>query len=199
MPEQTVKDIKKDIYLMLHKAQEMLELSAEAFTKTRPSKLDEAMEISKEIHQKEDALTAALAKLASGNAEARTILSVPAHLEKIATSIERIVDHTRSRIKDGLLFSDRAIQEAGTLFTHTEGVLKRAGETVVTGKAGADGLLKDCDAIVRMSNDYATAHEERLVTGEASPKSSSTYLCILYAFEDLAWHTKETVRKLTAK
>jgi len=33
MPPKTVKDIKKDIYLMLHKAQEMLDLTADAFEK----------------------------------------------------------------------------------------------------------------------------------------------------------------------
>lgn len=197
MPEQTVKDIKKDIYLMLHKSQEMLDLTADAFAKNKASELDEAMEISKEIHTKEDGLTTALAKMASSNSEARAILSVPAHLEKIATSVERIIDHTRHRIKEGLLFSDKAVQEANKLFTAAKDVLKKAGEAVVAGGAArADAIVKESDKIVTMTNDFSTAHENRLVTGEASPRSSSTYLCILYAFEDLAWHIREAVKKL---
>lgn len=200
MPELTTKDIKKDIYLMLHKSQEMLELTADAFNKNRTPKLEEAMEISREIHTKEDALTAALAKIASSNNEARTIVSVPAHLEKIATSIKRMIDNTQTRIKEGQLFSDKAIHEAGTLFTTTREILKKAGDTIVTGnKAASEAVMKESDKLVRMANDFAAAHEQRLVSGEASPKSSTTYLCILYAFEDLAWHLKETVRKLTAQ
>jgi Na+/phosphate symporter len=199
MPAKTVKDIKKDIYLMLHKIQEMLDLTADAFMKSKPSKLDEAMEISKEIHRSEDDLTEALAKMAPENGEARIILTVPSHLEKIATSVERIIDQTRNRIRDGMLFSDKAIQETAVLFKSGEDILKKAGDAVVTGnKAGADAVMAESDKMVRMANDFSTAHENRLASGEASPKSSTTYLCILYAFEDLAWHAKETVRKMAA-
>lgn len=200
MPGQTIKDIKKDIYLMLHRAQEMLDLTADAFMKSKTSKLDEAMEISKEIHRKEDDLTEALAKMAPESGEAKAILTVPSHLEKIATSVERIIEHTRNRIKHGMLFSDKAIQETGTLFKNAAGLLKNAGDTAVTGsKAGAEAVMTEGDKIVRMANDFSTAHENRLASGEASPQSSTMYLCILYAFEDLAWHAKETVKKLTAK
>jgi Na+/phosphate symporter len=200
MPEQTVKDLKKDIYLILHKAQEMLELTEDGFTKNKISALDEADELSKEIHTKEDALTAALAKMASTNSEARTLLVVPSHIEKIATSIKRITENTRSRIKEGMLFSDKAILETGKLFTKTKEVLKKAGEAAVTGaKATVDSALAESEAVERMANDFATSHEERLVTGECSPKASSTYLCILYAFEDMGAHVKDATKRLAGK
>jgi len=50
-----------------------------------------------------------------------------------------------------------------------------------------------------MSEDFATAHEDRLVTGECSPKSSSTYLNILYAFEEMGSNIKNVVTKLICK
>ncbi|HSQ78575.1 MAG TPA: hypothetical protein VLN91_06750 [Nitrospirota bacterium] len=200
MPELTVKDLKKDIYLIMHKAQEMLELTEDGFTKNKLSALDEADEISKEIHTKEDVLTAALAKMASANSEARALLTVPSHIEKIATSIKRITENTRSRIKEGMLFSDKAILETGKLFTKTKDVLKKAGEAAVTGaKATVDSALEESDAVERMANEFATSHEERLVTGECSPKSSSTYLCILYAFEDMGAHIKDATKRLAGK
>jgi hypothetical protein len=37
------------------------------------------------------------------------------------------------------------------------------------------------------------------VTGECSPKSSSTYLCILYAFEDMGAHIKDATKRLAGK
>ena len=200
MPELTVKDLKKDIYLIMHKAQEMLELTEDGFTKNKLSALDEADEISKEIHTKEDVLTAALAKMASANSEARALLTVPSHIEKIATSIKRITENTRSRIKEGMLFSDKAILETGKLFTKTKDVLKKDGEAAVTGaKATVDSALAESDAVERMANEFATSHEERLVTGECSPKSSSTYLCILYAFEDMGAHIKDATKRLAGK
>lgn len=200
MPEQAIKEIKKDIYLMLHKCVEMLNLSADAFVKNTPSKLAEAIEISKEIHAKEDALTAALAKMGSSHAEARTILAVPAYIEKIAVSIESIIDHTRQKAKEDILFNDKAIQDAKLLFTATQDVLKKTADiTVKSSTTAADGIMRESDKIVRMSLDFATAHENRLISGEASPKSSSVFLFILYTIEDLVWFAKEIVRKMTGK
>ncbi len=200
MAEQTVKDVKKEIYLIMHKAQEMLELTENGFMKNKVSPLDQADDLAKEIHMKEDALTATLAKMASASSEARTILGVPAHIEKIATSIKRINENSRNRIKEGLLFSDKAIVETGKLFTKSKEILKKSGEAAVTGApAAVNAVLAESDALERMANDFATTHEERLVTGECSPKSSSTYLCILYAFEDMGAHIKDALSKLTGK
>ncbi len=200
MADQTVKDLKKEIYMVIHKSLEMLELTEDGFMKNKLSSLDEADDLANEIHAKEDTLTTTLAKMAATNNEARTILAVPAHVEKIATSIKRINENSRSRIKEGLLFSDRAILETGKLFVRSKDILKKASEAAVTGSpATFSTVLADSDALERMANDFATAHEERLVTGECSPKSSSTYLCILYAFEDMGAHIKNTIKKLSEK
>jgi Na+/phosphate symporter len=200
MAEQTVKDLKKEIYLVMHKAQSMLELTEDAFLKNKLAPLDQAEELANEIHAKEDNLTAILAKMSSTNNEARSLLTVPAHIEKIATAIKRIGQHSRDRIKEGLLFSDKAINETGKLFTKAKDILKKSGEASVTGSSATlETVLAESDALEHMANDFATAHEERLVTGECSPKSSSTYLCILYAFEDMGAHIKSTINKLSHK
>lgn len=200
MAEQTVKDLKKEIYLVMHKAQSMLELTEEGFMKSKMSSLDQADEVAREIHLKEDSLTSALAKLAATNTEARSMLSVPSSIEKIATNIHRISLNSRERIKDGLLFSDKAVIETGKLFTKAKDILKKSGEAVVTSAAATiDTVLAETDSLERMANDFATAHEERLVTGECSPKASSNYLTILYAFDDMGEHIKNSVKKLSGK
>jgi Na+/phosphate symporter len=200
MSDQSLKDLKKDIYLMLHKSLEMLELTEDAFVKNRPASLDQAEELAKEIQVKEDRLTEALSKISSANVEARGILGVPAHIEKIAYNLRRLNDGIRSKIKDALLFSDKAIQETGILFTKAKDVLKKAGDASVTSNASIGEAVKnEADEIVQLAERYATSHEDRLVTGECSPKASSTYLCILYSFEDAVSHTKEVVKKLVEK
>lgn len=200
MAAQNIKDMKKDIYLMMHKVGEMLELVEDAFAKNRTAQLDQANELFADINKKEDELTAALAKLAQASVEARTLLSVPALVEKTATAVERIVDGIRVKIKEGLLFSDKAIQETSRLISTSKEMLKKAGESVISGTAeAANAVSEESNMVIKMANDFATAHEDRLVTGECSPKSSSTYLCILYAFEDLASYTKDAVRKLVQK
>ena len=200
MSDQTMKEIRKEIYLLIHKAEQMLELTEDAFMKNKAASLDQAGSLAKEIRGQEDALTEKLAKMAASSGEARAILSVPMHIEKIAVSIERIVDNIRVKIKEGLLFSDKAIQETGRLLTTGKEMLKKAGQSVVTGSPDSLETVRiDSDTIIRMSNDFATAHEDRLVAGECSPKTSSNYLCILYAFEDMASHTKDAIKKLSTK
>lgn len=200
MAELSVKDVKKDIYLVLHKAQEMLELTEDGFMKNKIASLDRADALAGEIRTKEDALTASLAKMAGASSEARALLAVPGHIEKVSADIGRISDSSRTRIKEGLLFSDKAIAESAKLFAKSKELLKKTGEAAVTGAQTAlNTIVSESDALGRMANEYATAHEERLVTGECSPKSSSTYLCILYAFEDMGASLKDAVRKLAAQ
>ena len=200
MSDPTVKDIKKDLFLMMHKAEQMLELAEDAFMKNKVASLDQAAEILREIQKKEDALTESLAKLSPSNAEARAILAVPAHMEKIGTSVERILNTIHTKIKEGLLFSDRAIQETAQLLTKSKEVLKKAGDAMVTGNAASsDQIRKESDVIIDMANKFSTSHEERLVAGECSPKTSSAYLCMLYAFDDIASHTKDALKKMASK
>jgi Na+/phosphate symporter len=200
MSDQALKDTKKDIYLMMHKTAEMLELMEDAFMKNKLQSLDEALEISREIKKGEDQLTEKLSKLAASSSDARAILSVPAYIEKIATRIERIMDNTRTKIQEGLLFSDKAIQEAATMIAKGKDMLKKAGEAMVTNSLSAlDAVKNDSDAMIKMAGDFSTTHEERLVTGECSPKSSSAYLCMLYAFEDIAGFTRDIVKKISGK
>lgn len=200
MPDQTIKDIKKDLYLLMHKAEQMLELTEDAFMKSKVGSLDQAETLAQEIRSREDALTEKLAKLAPSDSTARAILSVPVHIEKVAVSIERVVSNVRVKIKEGLLFSDKAILETGRLLVKGKDLLKKAGESIVTASpATMETVRNDSDALIRMSNEFATSHEDRLVAGECSPKASSNYLCMLYAFEDMASHAKDAVNKLSLK
>jgi len=200
MSDQAIKDLKKDIYLMLHKSLEMLEHIEDAHVKNKISALDQAEDLAKDIQVKEDRLTEALSKIAAGSDDARKLLAVPAHIEKIAYNLRRLSDGIRAKIKEGLLFSDKAMQETGSLFAKGKDILKKAGDAAVTSNATlAEAVRTESDALVKMADSFATQHEDRLVAGECSPKTSSTYLCILYSFEDAVSHTKEVVKRLTSK
>lgn len=201
MAEQTIKDLKKDAYLMMHKVEQMLELTEDAFRKNHVQSLDQAREISAEVKAKEDALTEKLAKLAATDPQARLLLPVPMYIEKIALNIERMSESIRTKIKEGLLFSDRAILETGKMLAQGKDILKKTSELMVTGSAAsAEAVRKETNAMVAMATQYASAHEDRLIAGECSPKSSSVYLCIIYSFEDIASLVKDAVdRKMASQ
>lgn len=200
MTDQAMKDIKKDLYLLMHKTEQMLEYTEDAFIKSKVGSLDQAASLAQEIRSREDVLTEKLAQLATADSAARAIISVPVHIEKIAVSIERVATNVRVKIKEGLLFSDKATMETGRLLVKGKEVLKKAGEAIVTASPESlETVRVESDAMIRMANDFATTHEDRLVAGECSPKASSNYLCILYAFEDIASHAKDAVKKVSLK
>jgi len=199
MSDQALKDIRKDTYLMMHKVEQMLELTEDAFMKNHVQSLDQASGIAAEVRAMEDVLTEKLSKLGNTYPQARTILPVPMYIEKIAANIERIVESIRTKIKDGLLFSDRAILETSKLLAKGKETLKKTSELMVTGSAaGAEAVRKETEAMVAMATQFATAHEDRLIAGECSPKTSSIYLCMVYSFEDIASLIKNAVdRKMS--
>jgi Na+/phosphate symporter len=201
MSEQALKDIKKDTYLMMHKVEQMLELTEDAFMKNHVHSLDQARELSAEVKAKEDALTEKLAGLATTDPQARLLLPVPMYIEKIALNIERMMESIRTKIKEGLLFSDRAILETGKMLAQGKDIMKKTSELMVTGSAAsAEAVRKETDAMVAMATQYASAHEDRLIAGQCSPKSSSIYLCMVYSFEDIASLIKDAVdRKMASK
>jgi Na+/phosphate symporter len=199
MVDQDLKELRKEIYLAMHKVREMLEFTQEGFLKNRLSALNQADDLSGEIRAKAEALTAAIAKSASTNDKARSLLVISFHVEELRTSISRIAENSRIRIREGLLFTDKAISEAGALFAKTNEMLKNTAESAVTGsQTTVMNTLAESESLEHMTSAFATAHEQRLITGECQQRASTIYLSILYAFEDLRVHLKNAARKLSA-
>jgi len=200
MAEQSLKDIKHDMYLTLHKVRELVGLAEDAFSKNKLSSLSQADELAQEIQAKEVQIIASLAKMAATNEEARSLLVVPSHIKSIATSTMRLIENIRKRIKGSVLFTDKAITEAHQLFTSVQDALKKAGDAAVTGeKAIIESVIAISDAIARMTIDFSTLHEVRLVNAKCCSLASSTYLDMLHAFEDMSMHLKSAMKKFPGK
>jgi Na+/phosphate symporter len=50
--------------------------------------------------------------------------------------------------------------------------------------------------VEKLAEEYATLHEDRLITGECMPEASSIFLKMLDAIKDIAWNAKEIAVKL---
>ncbi len=200
MAEQSLKDIKNDLYLTLHKVRELVDLAEDAFSKNKLSSLNQTDELVQEIQSKEVQIIASLANMAPTNEEARSLLSVPSHIKSVSSSTMRIIENIRKRIKGGVLFTDKAILETQKLFASVQNALKKCGDAMVTGeKSAIESVLAESEAIGRMTIEFSTAHEERLVNAKCCSLASSTYLDMLHAFEDVGMHIKNAMRKLSGK
>lgn len=139
-------------------------------------------------------LTADVLSPAEGTGEEvdrTTVLQFLKSMEQIKYSAVKIGESVNSKIKDGILFSDKAVTELKDVFDVVLDCLKNAGDLAVTGnKVIAGHLISRADLYNRVVMDYATEHEERLIRGICLPKSSIIYLTMMDSLKDILWNIK---------
>jgi Na+/phosphate symporter len=162
--------------------------------------IEEADDVLRPVREKEVALTEGILKERTAEPLAARYASVPAHIRRLADEIGRIASTLRDKVKEGLLFSDRAMSELNFLFEKTGDIMANTRDTILARNTIIAGYIKESEAsLSRSANDYSTRHEERLIEGLCLPRASSAYLELLDAFKGIAWHAKEIAMDLTGE
>ena len=195
---ETSKDLIGRLYQMSRDAGDCLYLLQTAFIYNSSKALDDCEAKAGEIRGQEEAVTRDLIEAVKADTGARVYLPVPGHIGRIAAHILDIAAGFRTRIGEGILFTDKAVSEVIFLLERLQDVLKNTGDIILVrnrivrqyiGEAAAD--------IGRSARDFATMHEERLVEGLCTPQASPLFLAILDSLKGIAWHAKEIAEKLT--
>jgi Na+/phosphate symporter len=175
---------------------EMVNLTYDGFIKHKKSFLNEAEKIGKEIHQFEKEFTGEIVK--EGNKESvRILISIAGHIERIGDCIENVIKTVHTKISEGTLFSDKAVSELNYLFHSVRDILRDAKDIILTlNPVLMEHTITLGNKVNQMADEFATLHEERLVTGICHPKHSSMYLDMLDNLRMVIWHVKEAVKKL---
>jgi Na+/phosphate symporter len=198
---QHLKEIEGEVLSMLEEMGTIFTLISAAFKGTSTAPLDEATVLAKKLHNKEKGLTARLVEIARKNQEEspeiEALISVPSHLERMGDYAESIISCTRSKISEGMLFSDKANDELGFLFTGGSKLLKSLRDAVVTRNEVLIGhIQEEGEHLWNQASLFASEHERRLVTGVCMPKHSSVFLDILDSMKQIVGHAKEIVTRL---
>lgn len=127
----------------------------------------------------------------------RHYVTIPTNLLRITENIEKISELISTKIKEDLLFSDRAISEITFLLQRITDILRPTSDIILAPNSILGNYIRESEAgIVRRAIDYATLHEERLIEGLCLPKASALYINILDAIKNIAWHCKEIANKV---
>jgi hypothetical protein len=154
--------------------------------------IDEAAGVMGLAREKAEPLTEKLIKEGGTEPLAALYTSVPGHIRRLQGSIERISSALREKVKEGLLFSDRALSELNFLFEKTQDIMANTRDMLLARNTLIADYIKESEAsLARSANDFSTRHEERLIEGVCLPRASSVYLELLDAFKGIAWHSKE--------
>lgn len=196
-----LREIEETLYQLSHKSAEMLQLISEGFNLHSKKHLLEAENIAKEVHESEKVLTDALLKELESHKEEldkiKELIPVPGHLERLGDNCESIISATRTKIRDGMLFSDRAVSEINFLFKSLVELIKGVGDIILTKNILlSKHIVVESDKINDKASDYATLHEERLVLGICNPKTSSLFLDILDSLKGVSFHLKKIAQTI---
>ena len=199
MPER----LRGEIQEMCQKTVEMLRLTWEGFRKQDTGLLQPAERLGREIHQREKALTELVVKKPAGQAgalgEDQALFFVPMHLERIGDNIEFLVRAIRTMVQEGIPFSERAMREVTALFEKAIELVECVRDVIPTrNRILIRYILEEGQRYEEMADEYALAHQQRLIEGVCMPKASSVYVAILDYLKGIEWHTRQIAKKLSA-
>ncbi len=199
MKVETSKELISRLHNMSRSTEDCMYLLQKAFIYNSSQSLDECEAKAKEIHENEKVFTKVFIEEVRVDPELRVYVSVPGHMERIGDYIEDIIGCIRTKIKEGILFTDKAVSEVTFLIERLQEVLKNTSDIILARNRIIREYIKESAAeIGRSANEFATMHEERLVEGLCMPKASPLFLDILDALKGISWHAKEIAEKITS-
>ncbi len=195
--KEDVKNLLLSLHEMANSAENCLSLLQTAFIYNASTPLKDCFTNVENIKKSEVQLTKKIAELTKENPELKPYVSTPVHLRRIAECIEKLAELIDKKIKDDILFSDRAITEITFLLQRLIDIIRPTADIILAKNIILKRYVEESESgVVKRANEYATLHEERLIEGLCLPISSSLYISMLDSIKDIAWHAKEIATKI---
>jgi len=197
--KEDIKSALMAMYDLAEKAEDCILSLQTAFIYNKTTPLKGCREVIENIKREGVELTKKLTDIVSDNTSIKCYVSVPGHLLIIGEHLEKIADLVEEKIRGNILFSDKAEKEAMFLLQRLGEVLWTASSLILARNTFLGMYIEEAISnLVKMADEYATLHEERLIEGLCLPVASSMYVNMLEAIKSIAWHIKEIARHLTA-
>jgi len=198
MKEVETREAISRIHGMSQGLEEAISLLYNAFIYNRDKFIDEAEVIIRGVKETEKGLTDELITASKSDETARLFSPVPSHIERMAGNLEHIARSIRTKVRESILFSDKAISELSFLFQRTREILNTTSDLILARNTFIANYIKKSELeIERTADQFATLHEERLIQGLCLPKSSGLYIVMLDSIKRIAYNAKEIAQKLT--
>jgi hypothetical protein len=126
--------------------------------------------------------------------------SVLTHLQMVGDNLEGLSVPIGRKIREGVLFSDKAVGQANQLFDHLTGILRSILDALKTDNEFLKRyIMEEGQRLTQSCNDFATEHEARLVEGLCLPQAAPLFLAMLNGLRTAGQHTVNIARILDQK
>ncbi len=194
-------EVRRAIQQMCSETVEMLRLTRDGFRRQDATTLETAARLGKGVHRREKELTdRVVSHWHAFPQEVRDILFIPTHLERIGDNVESLARCIEMIRREGIPFTDRAMNEISALFEKGIELLECVRDLIPTrNRILMRYVVKGGEEFQSLASEYALAHQERLIEGLCLAKASSSFLAILDYLKGIEWHTRQIVQRMTAQ
>ncbi|MGQ9920133.1 MAG: hypothetical protein ACUVRZ_02265 [Desulfobacca sp.] len=116
-------------------------------------------------------------------------------LEGMVTTLAGLREPIQKKVKEGVLFSEKAVSQTNCLFDTQTGLIRSVFDIIQTNNDYLKKSVREESARVQQDcADYATEHETRLVEGLCTPQAAPIFLALLEQFRSLGKEEAELVQ-----
>ena len=186
------------LYEMANDAEDLISLMQTAFIYNRSTPL-QGCETKSKGHKKGAAyLSEIIPAFIADDPGLKPYVSVPAHLLKIWETLDKLSELIDKKIKENVLFSDKAADETIYLLQRLIEILRPTADMILARNTFLSKYIHTSQSsLEKRAAEYATLHETRLTIGECMPVASSIYVNMLEAIKSIAWNAKEIAVNLS--
>lgn len=117
------------------------------------------------------------------------IYAILGNTKKIKYNHDKLINYTRLKNKNVVLFSDAGAAEIEELFKGTRAIYSYLYELLLTrNPVLLRQIFRETNRYELLSFRFSIEHEERVAHGLCLAKASTAYLHLLETFEDILWH-----------
>ncbi len=179
--------IRNKVNEMSELAYNMLTRTYEGFMKHDSDLLDEALKYENRLNKLEKTVNIAAAEVSKTKKlgpkdknKLVVLINITAELEAIGDYCKDMIERIEIKIRENLLFSDKAVAE----YTHLYEVVRGDFNSIVNALKMndckiVDGLLCAGDHVGELVEKYRKNHNDRLLQGVCSPLACNMYLNLL--------------------
>lgn len=123
---------------------------------------------------------------------------VPVHLERIGDNLELMVRALTTVVREGIPLTERAIRELNSLFAKALELLECVRDVMLTqNRILLSHMQTEGQRYRALANEYALAHQQRLIEGLCLPRASSIFVALLDYFKGIEEHLGQIAAKLS--
>jgi len=196
-------EIREKMVLFSQSLMGILQLAFEGFQKPTEKFIEEAEEFEDKIYEYSSELTSfIISKSPSSEKEKEWVkpyLSIASSLGRLTHNIQGILDRSRGKYENHILFSDQAVKEVNDVFQEAMRLLKNLPDLFTTeSKSLAQQIGEEGRSMFKIADGYSEDHEERLINGICVPKHSPLYLSIIESLKGVMVHTMAVSGKIVS-